>query len=291
MNIALTGSTGFIGSALIKSFTENASFKIFTFNKNKHIFSSIKSLKDLVENKDIVIHAAGITQASNTDDFYTVNSTYTRNLLEAISLYGEPNTKFIFFSSFAVYETVTTPTLLDEDKTITIPRNDYGRSKLLAEGYIKTYHQEKNIDGYILRLSNAYGPGMKQTTRSIIYNCIKSIQTNTPLLINGDGEQTRDFIYIDDIIQAVTKSIYNTTDDLITINICSSEETKINDIIKKTEYLLGKPAVIQINKNNIEKGYWIGNNQKAFETIGFKPKTTLDKGLKTTIEWYIKNTI
>lgn len=289
MEIALTGSTGFIGSALMKYLSNNDSLILFPFDKNKYSLASVESLRDFVENKDVIIHLAGVTKTINKDDYYTINTLYTRNLLKAISLYGKKNVKFIFLSSFAVYEELTKPTLLDEDKTKTIPRNEYGISKLAAEKHIKDYYQEKNINAYILRLANVYGPGMQQTTRSVIYNCIKSIQANKPIIVNGNGKQMRDFIYVDDIIQAITKSIYNKTHNFLIINICSSVKIEIIKLIKDIEKILNKKAVIQFNKTNREKGYWIGNNKKAYKKINFKPKVNLENGLKKTIDWYLKN--
>lgn len=289
MEIAITGSTGFIGSALMKYLSDKDSLTLLPFNKNKYSLASVESLKDFVKNKDVIIHLAGVTKTINNDDYYIINTLYTRNLLEAISLYGKKNVKFIFFSSFAVYEELTKPTLLDEDKTKTIPHNEYGISKLAAEKYIKAYHQEKNINAYIFRLANVYGPGMKQTTRSVIYNCIKNIQTNKPIVVNGTGKQTRDFIYIDDIIQAIAKSIYSQTHNFLIVNICSSIKIEIIKLIKDIEKILKKKAVIQFNKTNREKGYWIGNNKKAYKEINFKPKVNLETGLKKTIDWYLKN--
>jgi|SRR3989344_554963 len=291
MEVALTGSTGFIGTSLIKYLSGRDSLILSPFDKNKYSLASIDTLKDFVKNKDVIIHLAGATKIINNNDYYNINALYTRNLLEAISLYGKKNVKFIFLSSFAVYEELTKPTLLDEDKTKTIPHNEYGISKLAAEKYIKVYSQEKNISAYILRLANVYGPGMKQTTRSVIYNCIKSIQTNKPIIVNGDGKQMRDFIYIDDIIRAITKSIYYQTHNFLIVNICSSVKTEIIKLIKDIERILNKKAVIQFNKIYREKGYWIGNNKKAYKKINFKPKVNLENGLKKTIDWYLKNSI
>ena len=291
MEVALTGSTGFIGTSLMKYLSGRDSLILSPFDKNKYSLASVESLKDFVGNKDIIIHLAGVTKTINNNDYYTINTTYTRNLLEAISLYGKKNVKFIFLSSFAVYEELTKPTLLDEDKTKTIPHNEYGISKLAAEKYIKVYHQEKNINVYILRLANVYGPGMTQTTRSIIYDCIKSIQSNKPIIVDGDGKQMRDFIYIDDIIQAITKCIYSQAHNFLIVNICSSAKIEIIKLIKDIERMLNKKAVIQFNKNYREKGYWIGNNKKAYKKINFKPKVNLENGLKKTIDWYLKNLI
>lgn len=283
LKIGITGNNGFIGSALIKHFANNPSLTLFPFDKTKHSLSSIDSLKDFVENKDIIIHLAGIITTENVSDFYQINTLGTLNLLEAISRYNKKNVHFIFPSSFAVYEENPEKKLLVEEKTPTVPRNDYGLSKLLAEKIIKCYNQINKNKTAILRLANVYGPNMNFFSASITANLFKKIKHHEKIIINGDGQQVRDFIYIDDVINAFDKTINNQKENFLLINICSGEETKIVDLIKKTEKLLGEKAMIEYNKKYSKKGYWIGSNKLAFEKINFKPKIDLETGLKMTI--------
>lgn len=285
LKIGITGSDGFIGSALMKHFANDPSLTLFPFDKTKHSLLSINSLKDFVENKNIIIHLAGIITAENVSDFYQINTLGTLNLLEAISRYGKKSVHFIFPSSFAVYEEISQKELLVEKKMATVPRNDYGLSKLLAEEIIKSYNQTKKIKTAILRLANAYGPNMNSFSASITANLFKKIKHHEKIIVNGDGQQVRDFIYIDDIVDAFDKTINNQKENFLSINICSREETKILDLIKKAEKLLGKKALIEYNKTGQEKGYWIGSNKLAFEKINFKPKIDLETGLKMTIWW------
>lgn len=283
MRIALTGSHGFIGSALMKYFTNKPSLTLSPFDKTKYSLSSVESLKDFVEKKDIVIHLAGIIETKNVSDFYKINTLGTLNLLEAISRYGKKNVHFIFPSSFAVYKETAQKKLLVEEKTPTVPRNDYGLSKLLAEEIIKAYNQTKKIKTSILRLANVYGPNMNSFSTSVTANLLKKISYQQKIIINGNGQQVRDFIYLDDIVEAFLKTMNNQKEDFLLVNICSQKETKILDLIKKMEKLLGKKASIEYNKAGQEKGYWIGSNKLAFEKINFKPKINLETGLKMTI--------
>ncbi len=276
IKIGITGSNGFIGSHLIKRLSENKNLTLFPFDKTKYSLSSIDSLKDFVKDKDVIVHLAGLTKTDNISDFYLTNTMGTLNLLEAISRYAKKSIHFIFPSSFAVYKEIQKKELLTEEKTPALPRNHYGMSKLLAEEIIKYYNRKKKIKTGILRLANVYGPGGKLF--------VEKISDGKEVLINGTGRQVRDFIYIDDVIEAFIKTISNQKDNFMLVNICSGEETTIIDLIKKVEELLGKKAMIKYNKKDSQKGYWIGNGQLALEKIGFQPKIGLVTGIKLTYE-------
>lgn len=280
MKIAITGNTGFIGKALFSRLSDDKNYTLFPFDKNKYSLSSVETLKDFVKNKDIIIHLAGITQTKNYSDYYLVNTLGTANLLEAISLYGKPQTQFIFASSFAVYSEIATNEPLTEDKTSTIPRNHYGMSKLLTEELIGFYNRKNGIPVRILRIANPYGPG---DIRSVISLFVNKIQKEQPISINGDGTQMRDYIYVQDVIDAITKAITYQGDTLL-VNICSGKALQVDELVKKIEKIIGKKAIVQYNTNVHENGYWIGNPKKASELLNFRSSINIDTGLKKTIQ-------
>ncbi len=284
MNIAITGSTGFIGSALSQQLKKNKRVTLFPFDKKKHSLTAISSLKNFVRNKDVIIHLAGIV--NETNDVYEVNTLGTANLLEAIRLFGKPTTHFIFSSSFAVYEEVKTKRLLNEELTKTLPRNHYGMSKLLAEELIKFYNIKYNIRSTIFRIANPYGPSFREST-GIIAKLINNITANLPTVINGDGSQVRDFIYIDDLSNAFI-SILNSKEHFLILNLCSGKAAKLSDIVKIIEELVGKKAKLTYNKTYEETGYWIGDPTKAKKYCKFETKTTMMSGLKQTVKVYKK---
>lgn len=286
MKIAITGSTGFIGSTLMQHFDNNSSISLFPFDKTKHSLSEIESLKGFVENKDVIIHLAGITNPQFSQDCYVVNTLGTLNLLQATHLYGEPNVQFIFSSSFAVYEATAMNDKLSEDSTKILPRNHYGMSKKMAEDLVTFYNRKHNLPTRILRISNPYGPNSKTKYNGIISILIDKIYHGEPITIDGNGSQFRDFIFISDIAHAFTNVLAYQGNSLL-INICSGQELQIINLVKKIESLLGKKAITVYNKQYSEKGYWIGNPKKALETIHFSPRTYIDEGLQQTIIWYM----
>ncbi len=286
MNIAITGSTGFIGSALMTRLATNSSIKLFPFDKNKYSFSLTHSLKDFVKNKDIIIHLTGETNTNLPEKCYEVNTLGTFHLLEALSLYGKSHTQFIFSSSFALYEESAKKEKLHEENTKTVPRNHYGMSKFFAEEFINFYNRKHNMQTRILRISNPYGPGYKKNTPGIISILIDKIQNGEVIKIDGDGTQLRDFIFIDDVVQAFV-NVLNYQKPSLIINICSGKETQLLTIIKKVEEILKKKAILQFNKRYPEKGYWVGDSRKASREINFNSRTDIDKGLQKTVNWYL----
>jgi len=286
MKVAITGSTGFIGNALTKQLEKTDSISLSTFDRSKYSLSSIDSLKNFVKDKDVIIHLAGATDT--LDNCFKINILGTAHILEAISLFGKTNTRFIYASSFAVYEEQSQHNKLNEETSKTIPRNYYGMSKLLAEELIAFYSRMNNIKYTIFRIANPYGPNNWKKYSGIIPLLIDKIYKGEPIVINGSGSQSRDFIFINDLVQAFVK-VLDYKDNSLLINICSGIEITIIELIKKIEAILRKKAILVFNKQQKEIGYWIGESEKARDKIGFLTTTDIDKGLQQIISSYLEN--
>lgn len=265
--IAITGASGFIGTELVQEFKKdkNLFLRVLDPLDMKSLFD-LQSLKNFVEGCDVVYHLAGLKD-SNDLNLHRVNVTGTKNLLEAVRQTA-PKTHLVFSSSFAVYKTPDIGEVVDE-KFPTNPRNKYGATKLLAEESIKFYSNVYKIKSTILRISNIYG---------VIYDFVRKIKNGEEIKIESDGGQTRDFIYISDVIRAFILACKDDRSCGI-YNICSGTEISIKNLIFLIENVTNKKAVISSVSETNQDGYWRGDFTLAKKSFGWEPKVALKDGI------------
>ena len=238
---------------------------------------------------DVMVHLAanpGVMPSIENPRFdCEINILGTLNYLESARINGVK--RFIFASSGAPLGEQEPP--IHEEK-VPKPVSPYGASKLAGEGYCKAYHGSFGLKTLILRFGNVYGPRSKHKN-SVIAKFIKQALNGEPLIIYGNGNQTRDFLYTEDLIDAVmaAASIDCAGE---TFQIATSRETKIHEIAMKIKELVedfsGKP--VQIVNDNPRDGEIIRSFfdiSKSRNILGWEPKWTLEQGLHATVSWFI----
>ncbi|MBI3103850.1 NAD(P)-dependent oxidoreductase [Candidatus Daviesbacteria bacterium] len=265
--VIITGATGFIGKNLVENLNSK-NFIVSIFDRKKHDLFQINSLKDLLKGQDVIVHLAGVNKDGSLKDILRVNILGTKKLLDAALKYC-PNAKFIFASSSQVY---------DEDDVS-------GLSKLIAEELIKDYVKNKLLKGaIILRFSNIFGKGSKPFTNSALSTFAYLIKEGREITINGIGEQTRDFLYIDDAINAIIRAIDFDPKGIETFDICTGKLTSINQLIQKLMQILKIKVPIRYNRGNQSIKKVLKNYQKAKKILGWQPVILLEEGLRQFIE-------
>jgi UDP-glucose 4-epimerase len=223
----------------------------------------------------------------------------TLNMLEACR--KNKVSSFIFASSGAPLGEVEPP--IHEEK-VPRPVSPYGASKLAGEAYCSAYYKTFGINTVVLRFGNVYGPGSKHKT-SVVAKFMKNAIEGLPLEIYGDGTQTRDFIFIEDLCNAIYLSLkaigisdngakpsginFPAAGEIF--QIATFKETTVGEIAEKIKYLIEdqtapKVSVIHSEKRtgDVQRNY--SDISKAIKILGFKPEYDLDRGLYETWQFY-----
>jgi UDP-glucose 4-epimerase len=173
-----------------------------------------------------------------------------------------------------------------------MPLSPYAVSKLAAEKYVKVFHTVYGLETAILRYFNVYGSRQKYGPYSgVISIFINRLLENKPPIIYGDGEQTRDFVNVKDVVEAnmLALSKQNAVGDVF--NISTGTATTINTLAKTLQKLMGKSAleVVHAKPRPGDIMYSFADISKVKKKLGYEPKVQLDKGLSELIEWYSEN--
>ena len=279
-------------------FKKTVNCQKITYNLKNNNYSSVELVVEDIRNKeavekvtsgiDLVVHLAANTGVapSVTDPVLDMESNVvgTFNLLEASR---KSNVKcFIFASSGAPIGETEPP--IHEEKAPR-PVSPYGASKLAGEGYCSAYYRTFGLKTVVLRFGNVYGPRSKHKN-SVVAKFFRQALSGKPLEIYGDGKQTRDFIYIDDLINAIILAEKSDAGGEV-FQIATSRETTINEIADEIKSLIenetGKEITVSygnLRRGDVRRNY--SNISKAKKTLGWEPKFNLGTGLRHSFEYF-----
>jgi UDP-glucose 4-epimerase len=262
MKVLVTGGAGFIGKHLVKSLLKKGNLVTIFDNFSNSEKSSTASLVEMgakiiegditklesianaIKDHDIVIHLAAKISVEdsikNPSETFRINVDGTRNVLVACE--KQKVRKLIVASSAAVYGESSQGIKLTENSKIN-PISPYGESKAVMEQKIREFVSKHNINCVILRFFNIFGVGQSPEYAGVITKFIKRISNNKSLHIYGDGMQTRDFVAVQDIVDAIHKAILY--DKNGTYNIASGKSVTIKELAEFMISLSGKNLKIQ----------------------------------------------
>lgn len=293
MRILITGASGFVGSNLLKALIKN-NHEITVVTSvgvenpipngiNKVCYLGLEGLNwEYVHGQDIVIH-----QAANNDTLFNdKKEMYRANVFGPMKLFNEAFIggckNFIYASSTAVYGNQPAPFI--ENETSMDPLNLYGRSKAEFDNFALNFALEKEVNVIGLRYCNIYGPGEshKGKRASMIYQLIQEINKTGKATLFKDGEQKRDWIYIDDVVNANIGAMNTLLEKNISgiYNCGTGISTTFNQIVK----LIDNDAEINYISNPYEESFQNHtecNIKKMREELNFSPHFNVELGIKT----------
>jgi UDP-glucuronate 4-epimerase len=261
-------------------------YKNFKFYKVD--IENYQSLMEIFqENKfDAVINEAaraGVRYSLENPFIYITTNVYgTLNLLELCRKYNVP--KFVLASTSSLYAGQPMP--FKEDLPVNTPISPYAASKKSAEVIAYTYNYHYGIDVSVVRYFTVYGPAGRPDMS--IFRFIKWIMEDRPIEVFGNGTQSRDFTYVDDIAEGTILALKPVGYEII--NLGGNNPHELTEIINLIEKYTGKEAKLvnkEFHKADI-KATW-ADITKAKEILTWEPRVGIEDGIKRTIEWFLEN--
>ena len=245
-----------------------------------------QAVRRALEGVDVVVHLAAHTRVMDSladpRENFDVNAVGTLNLLEVCRQRGGIK-RFILASTGGAILGDAEPPVHEEMPAR--PLSPYGASKLACEGYCSAYFGAYGLPTVALRFSNVYGPYSYQKG-SVVAVFFKRLLAAEPLVIYGDGSQTRDFLFVADLCQAVVRAADADCGGQV-FHIASGIETPIGDLARRMINLTGTDVPIQwkpARAGEVRRN--CARIDRARSVLGFAPDTALDVGLRATLQWF-----
>jgi len=305
----VTGGAGFIGSHVVEALLENKEqvrvLDNFSTGEKENLFAvdnqievikgdikNISICREVMKNIDYVIHLAALHEVPRSVEqpmeTHEINVTGILNLL--LSAKDEGIKRFVYASSSAVYG--DSPALPRSENGTPIPvSSPYAVSKLAGELYCQLFSNLYGLETVCLRYFNVYGPRQDSASQyaGVIPKFISALLSGTSPTIYGDGEQTRDFIYVTDCVSATLAACSSPNVSGEVFNIGTGKRTSVNSLCAILQKILNReipPGFGPPQPGDIQHDY--ANVTKAKNLLSYMPVCEMEQGLYKTAEWYMK---
>lgn len=309
MRVLVTGGAGFIGSHLVEALLERGCEVAVADNlatgKNENLadvldaidlrlldVSDFEQAREAVRGVDAVLHHAALASVQGSiDDPVGANKTNTDGTLNMLQASVEAGVqRFVFAASAAAYG--DDPALPKREEQTPKPLSPYAVAKLTGEYYCKVFYQLYGLRTLSLRYFNVFGPRQNPNSdyAAVIPRFISRMLEGKAPIIYGDGEQSRDFIYIADIVQANMQALETEKGFGEVINAACGHQFTLNELFLILKHLIGletEPLREAARSGDIKHS--VADIARARELLGFRPSVEFSEGLRRTVAWFQKS--
>ncbi len=283
MKIAVTGSTGFLGAALVPLLKEQGNDVIGISRHGEHAIDlsekdSIPKLTSLLQETEVVIHLAaaipGKDPASQTEDaMRRANVDATKHLLQSLG----PVTRYVLFASTLDVYGIPEQSPITESCPLR-PLTAYAKAKVEAEALVQSHCDAHGIPWSILRFTQLYGPG--DPPLKLIPMVIHDLLAKRPMTLMGDGSDKRDYVYRDDATEAIVKAVEQRAEGII--DIASGKSVLIGKVFSLLREISGSTQDIIMKDRTKPKIDFVFDISRMRELLHWEPTTSLEDGLRIT---------
>jgi UDP-glucose 4-epimerase len=302
--VLVTGGAGFVGGAIVRRLVDAGARvtvldDLFTGRAEtiptqaEFVRGSVTDqalVRDLVAHTSLVFHMAArniIASTANPRDDFETNIGGTLNVLVAARETGPD--RVVYTSSTSVYGNPRSIPINEDDSLV--PITPYAVSKLSGEHYCLAFYESYGLPVATVRYSNIYGPGQRPDNPycGVVSKFLTNCHQGIPLTVHGDGEQTRDFTYIDDAVDATLLAATHPRAEGDVFNVGTGIETSVNRLAELVGRAMGRDFTIEhIDRRDIDNiRRRVVNIEKMRRMLRWAPQVTLEKGLRQTAEWYV----
>jgi UDP-glucose 4-epimerase len=295
VKVLVTGGAGFIGSHVVDKVTEAGhdvrSFDLITsaYHDPDDVenwigdLTHVPSLREAMSGCDVVMHLAAVADVAHVaaDPIYAekVNSQGTLNVLEAARQAGVG--RVVYASTVWVYNGLTHG-VVDEDTPLLLPNHLYTATKLAGEGYCTSYAELYGLDYSILRFGIPYGPRARPA--AVVPAFVRNALSGKPLTIAGAGNQSRRFVYVEDLAEGCARSLDDVARNRV-FNLTGAEDTTVRRIAEVVRDLVGDVEIVHTEQRLGDFSGAEVSAERAADELSWRATTSFADGVRLYLEW------
>jgi UDP-glucose 4-epimerase len=301
----VTGGFGFVGSHLSEELVNQGHDITIIDNLSNGQLSNIAKIKDKVtayisqveqlqsavfnDQFDGIFHLATAPRSSSLADPMRDIESNCKGMMAVLEIAKRNGAKVVFTSNSGIYGSSDDGSAINEG-SFNNPTTPYDANKLVSEYYCKIYYNIYGVKSTLVRFATVYGERQKVNEKlnwkPLVATFVKNVINNENVKINGDGEQTRDLIYVKDAVQGVLRAMDSSVDNADIFLLSTNTETSVKQVLHLVEEITGKKANVSYDaplKGDIKRMRY--DYSKAKEYLGFEPKFTVRDGISKIVEY------